>query len=90
MYDFFFFNKKILTFTCNNSTSEKDSILKKKKKVRKIPSMIFSIEETAIPIDEFGVELVEMGHTFKMSYPSPYGHVQETLVKLQLSSTTIC
>ena len=58
--------------------------------------MIFSIEETAIPllytktIDEFGVELVEMGHTFKMSYPSPYGHVQETLVKLQLSSTTIC
>ena len=52
--------------------------------------MIFSIEETAIPIDEFGVELAEMGHTFKMLYPSPYGHVQETLVKLQLSSTTIC
>ena len=41
-------------------------------------------------IDEFGVESVEMGHIFKMSYPSPYGHVQETIVKLQLSSTTIC
>ena len=77
---FFFFIRRFLLLL---TTSEKDSI-------HDLFNRRDSNTTLVQTIDEFGVESVEMGHIFKMSYPSPYGHVQETLVKLQLSSTTIC